>query len=146
MAKYLTKLDGRRIPGVPDSIQSALVDACAQIRRRTHWQGWFHRTRNEIQFHPGDTPKGGCVSELVFQRGRYLPIRIDDVCRQIESARMPLEQKQRLVERSMREDELEIEREQARLADDMTPELQDVLSHYARRIQTPHSQRVFVMN
>lgn len=144
--KYLVKVDGRRIPGLPDSVQKEIVRACKAIRRRTHWQGWYHMVLGQIQFHPGDRPMGGSVSETLFQNGRWLRVGIDDVCRKIESVRMPRRRKEQLVERSMKIDAEMLEAEQRRVAENLKYDLKDVVGFYARRIENRHSNRVFVMS
>lgn len=144
--RYLTKVDGRRIPGLASSIEHEITCACKLIRRRTGWQGWYHAILKQIQFHPGEKPKNGSVSDTVFQRGRYLRVRVDEVCDRINATKMPMYKKERIVDRSQQASDDQRDSALSKITEDLMPTLQDMLSFQRMKLDSVHSQRVFVMN
>lgn len=144
--RYLTKVDGRKIPGIASSVQREITAACRLIRRRTGWQGWYHALLGTIQFHPGEQPKNGSVSDTVFQRGRYLRVRVDEVCDRINATKMPMHKKERIVERSHQQHDDKRDTALGKITEELMPTLKDMLGYQRRMLHSPHSQRVFVMN
>lgn len=139
-ATHLTRLDGRRIPGLTRHAERAVYRACREIARRTGCTGWYHEVNGQVQFHPGDKPYGGCVSVAAIQRGRALDIDIEQACRDIRSASYTARHKTQLIEESERENAYQLRREQRALGEQIAPDLIDRLLYARRKIEDPKSR------
>ncbi len=146
--RHLVKADGRPISGLSSSAVASMHRSCKNIRRRTGWQGWYHRLLGTVQFHPGDRGMGGSVSDIVRAKGnqgRYLPIDEDRVCREICSTRMSRAKKDEILDRSARENKEALDAEIQNIAREMSPELKSITEFARRKANSIHSQRIFTM-
>lgn len=91
---------------------------------------------------------GGSVSDPVRShgnRGAYLPINVDHICRQIESTRISNKEKGAMLERAERENQAALSREKLALAAEMSPHLKEITEYARRKATSPCSQRIFTM-
>ena len=137
---FVTRVDGRRIPGLSRYAQRRLTADCRKVCRRTGCSAWYQHRIGEVQFHPGDKPHGGCVGVQAVQKGRYLGVDVEQACRDIRSASMTLKHKLQILEESERELERERDREVRRLAEQGGQDLFDRMRYVRRKLVDPRSR------
>lgn len=145
---HLFQVDGRSLPGFPESLRDGLVRACEEVRARTGCSAWYHAGRMSVLWSPGVDIAGGGVEEtLLFDRGCYLPICTDEAVRMLARTRRTRCEIDADVERSERANRDAMRRESERHGQDVGPEMSSVVRHLLRTVRDgPHSRRVFTFS
>lgn len=142
----IVRMDGRRMPGVPASLLGPIMRAVRSVERRTQYLAWYNIERGSVIWLLGhDASRGGAHEEMVFQRGRYLPIEPDRTCRALRCAKMSWERKQREVEKSRRWHQQKLSEMAAWRAADILPEFRSRVKYLTRIMEDGPRSRPSVL-
>lgn len=131
----LYRFDGRRVPGVPSSLLPAVLRAVRSVERRTNCRAWWNVNTGTLMWLLGHgAGVGGVHQEVVFERGRYLPVDPERTCRAIRACRMSWAKKLAAVERGRRAHREAMAAEAARTAADMESEYRDRVKFLTRKL------------
>lgn len=142
----IVRIDGSDLPGVPDSVLSEVTQSVREIEERTGYTAWYYIPSRRVQYHPGTTPRRAPVGDSIFPGGGYNPIDVEFTIKQIFASHESTARKEAQI-RQM-ESDMETRREKA-LQDhavDISGSLVGELLHIARKIENPHSRRVFAVS
>lgn len=141
--RHLIRVDGRSLPKLPKSVSKQVTDACRQIEARCKVTAWYHCGNSTVQYHFTRTPTIAPVADYLITNGRYHPISVRDSCSRLLRARMSRKRKDYEIAKIESNNKSVRENEINKLADDCKGSLVGELLHNIRKIQNPHSQRVF---
>ena len=144
--EFLYKIDGRSLPDLPQHICRDLVAVATTVRRLTGCTAWYDRTRQTVMYPTGDLPGGAPYEDRIFFGERYLPIKVGETINRIRYT----------IGRSLSEKETMVDRRQAKIKDnevierqkkaqDVEHQAEDLFKYHKRKLDNPHSQRVFAV-
>lgn len=143
---FVIQIDGRHISGIPVSHARAITEACRRVRLRTGFRAVFNQRRGSVIFLATDHMEvGGSAEEFVYDRGRFLPINVDQTCRRLVQTRRSYEAKKAAVARREREHAEARERYAHAKAVDVAPELKSVLSYQYRKLMDGRHSRPMIL-
>ena len=142
----LHRLDGRPVPGIPASLLPGLMRSVRSVERRTEFTAWFNTMTGSVIWMLGrDSTRSGALEEVLFQRGRYLPIEPDRTCRNLSATRKSWRQKMRAVERRRAANKDRLRVESGRLAENIVPDFRDRAAYLVRKIMDGPRSRPSVL-
>ena len=144
---FLIPVDGRHLPGVAPSHAKAIHAACTRIRARTGYKPHYHCIRETVLFMlSDDLDRGGGAEEVVFDRGRFLPINVENTCRRLQRASgISKKRKRALMQREEARHRDARERYAQIRADDIRPDVQAASKHIMRKFEDGRHSRPSIL-
>lgn len=142
----LCRLDGRVAPGIPASLLPGVMRAVRSVERRTEFRAWFNSLTGSVIWLLGDdTSRGGAHEEVIFDRGRFLPIDADRTCRMLARTRVSWKAKMRGVERQRAAARERMREASDRMAENIVPDFRDRAKYLLRKIMDGPRSRPSVL-
>lgn len=144
---FLIPVDGRHLPGVERSHVSHITRACGVVARRTGCKPHFHTGLGSVLFMLGDNlSRGGGAEEVVYDRGRFLPIDPERTVKRLQrAAGMSKKRKSQVHAANEKRHRDAIERYAQIRADDIRPEVQSAARHMIRVLEDGRHSRPSVL-
>lgn len=144
---FLIPVDGRHLPGVERSHAASIARACTVVARRTGTKPYYHINLESVLFMLGDDlDRGGGAEEVVFDRGRFLPIDPERTTRRIQRAAGMGKRRKRAVQSANEKRHKDAMERYAQIrADDIRPEVQSAARHMIRVLEDGRHSRPSVL-
>jgi hypothetical protein len=143
---FVIPIDGRHISCLPASHARAITEACRRVRQRTGFRAVYNQMRGSVVFMATDHIEvGGSAEEFVYDRGRYLPINVDQTVRRLSMTKRSYAAKKAAVaERERRHAEARERYAQAQ-AIDIAPELRSLAKFQMRKLTEGRHSRPMIL-